>query len=178
MKVLLLGDDGRAHALAWKLFNSPLVDELVCAPGNGGTAPLVPAAALELADAAAIARWAFDEGQGTTASAVGRGTFPLAFVGSPKWVAGKYGTAIQFDGAGAWLRVGRDPALTGIVNNFTIAFWAKPRKAFATTPPQSAAKPDCSELLYFFLRSSAGSPSSSPVRTSAASASSTRASAC
>ena len=62
MKVLLLGDDGRAHALAWKLFNSPLVDELICAPGNGGTAPLVPAAALELADAAAIARWAFDEG--------------------------------------------------------------------------------------------------------------------
>jgi phosphoribosylamine--glycine ligase len=62
MKVLLLGDDGRAHALAWKLFNSPLVDELICAPGNGGTAPLVPAAGLELADTAAIARWAFDEG--------------------------------------------------------------------------------------------------------------------
>jgi phosphoribosylamine--glycine ligase len=62
MKVLLLGDDGRAHALAWKLFNSPLADELICSPGNGGTAPLVPAAALELADAAAIARWAFDEG--------------------------------------------------------------------------------------------------------------------
>jgi phosphoribosylamine--glycine ligase len=62
MKVLLLGDDGRAHALAWKLFNSPLVDELICAPGNGGTAPLVPAAALELADAPTIARWAFDEG--------------------------------------------------------------------------------------------------------------------
>ena len=62
MKVLLLGDDGRAHALAWKLFNSPLVDDLICAPGNGGTAPLVPAAALKLADAAAIARWAFDEG--------------------------------------------------------------------------------------------------------------------
>jgi phosphoribosylamine--glycine ligase len=62
MKVLLLGDDGRAHALAWKLFNSPLVDELICAPGNGGTAPLVPAATLELADAAEIARWAFAEG--------------------------------------------------------------------------------------------------------------------
>jgi phosphoribosylamine---glycine ligase len=62
MKVLLLGDDGRAHALAWKLFNSPLVDELICAPGNGGTAPLVPAAELDLADAAEIARWAFAEG--------------------------------------------------------------------------------------------------------------------
>jgi phosphoribosylamine--glycine ligase len=62
MKILLLGDDGRAHTLVWKLFNSPLVHELICAPGNGGTAPLVPAADLEIADAAAIARWAFDEG--------------------------------------------------------------------------------------------------------------------
>jgi phosphoribosylamine--glycine ligase len=62
MKVLLLGDDGRAHALAWKLFNSPLVDELICAPGNGGTAALVPAADLDLADVAEIARWAFAEG--------------------------------------------------------------------------------------------------------------------
>jgi phosphoribosylamine---glycine ligase len=62
MKVLLLGEDGRAHALAWKLFNSPLVHELICAPGNGGTTPLVPSAQIELNDAAAIARWAFDEG--------------------------------------------------------------------------------------------------------------------
>ncbi|MBK9944127.1 MAG: phosphoribosylamine--glycine ligase [Kouleothrix sp.] len=62
MKVLLLGNDGRAHALAWKLFNSPLVTELICAPGNGGTSALVPSAELDTGDAAAIARWAFDEG--------------------------------------------------------------------------------------------------------------------
>lgn len=62
MKILLLGDDGRAHSLTWKLFNSPLVGELIGAPGNGGASALVPAAALELADAPAIARWAFDEG--------------------------------------------------------------------------------------------------------------------
>jgi phosphoribosylamine--glycine ligase len=72
MKVLLLGNDGRTHALAWKLFNSPLVDELICAPGNGGTAPLAPAAELELADAAAIARWAFDEGIDIIVPAVSR----------------------------------------------------------------------------------------------------------
>ena len=49
MKILLLGDDGRAHALAWKLFNSPLVDELICAPGNGGASVIVPAAGPVLA---------------------------------------------------------------------------------------------------------------------------------
>ncbi|MFN8500774.1 phosphoribosylamine--glycine ligase [Kouleothrix sp.] len=62
MKVLVLGGDGRAHALTWKLFNSPLVTELICAPGNGGTSALAPAAEIDLGDAAAIARWAFDEG--------------------------------------------------------------------------------------------------------------------
>jgi phosphoribosylamine--glycine ligase len=62
MKMLLLGDDGRAHALAWKLFNSPLVTELICAPGNGGASTLVPTTALDLSDGAALAHWAFDEG--------------------------------------------------------------------------------------------------------------------
>lgn len=61
MKVLVLGDDGRAHALVWKLFNSPLVTELICANGNGGTGQLVPSASLDSTDAESVARWAFDE---------------------------------------------------------------------------------------------------------------------
>jgi phosphoribosylamine--glycine ligase len=61
MKVLVLGQDGRAHALVWKLFNSSSVDELICAPGNGGTNPLVPAADLDIATPATVAQWAFDE---------------------------------------------------------------------------------------------------------------------
>ncbi len=62
MKVLVLGGDGRAHTLVWKLFNSPLVTELVCAPGNGGTSQITPSVALDQANAATIAHWAFDEG--------------------------------------------------------------------------------------------------------------------
>lgn len=61
MKILVLGGDGRAHALVWKLFSSAAADVLV-APGNGGTAALAPAAELDLADAAGVARWAFAEG--------------------------------------------------------------------------------------------------------------------
>ena len=38
MKVLIVGSGGREHALAWKIASSPLVDEVICAPGNGGTA--------------------------------------------------------------------------------------------------------------------------------------------
>ena len=38
MRVLIIGSGGREHALAWKLRQSPKVDTLLIAPGNGGTA--------------------------------------------------------------------------------------------------------------------------------------------
>ncbi|MBF0163315.1 MAG: phosphoribosylamine--glycine ligase [Magnetococcales bacterium] len=38
MKVLLVGGGGREHALAWKIAQSPLVEQLWCAPGNPGIA--------------------------------------------------------------------------------------------------------------------------------------------
>lgn len=37
IRVLLLGGGGREHALAWKMSQSPLLDHLFVAPGNGGT---------------------------------------------------------------------------------------------------------------------------------------------
>lgn len=37
MRVLLLGSGGREHALAWKMSNSSLLEELFIAPGNAGT---------------------------------------------------------------------------------------------------------------------------------------------
>ena len=38
MKVLIVGGGGREHALAWKMAQSPNVEEVLCAPGNAGTA--------------------------------------------------------------------------------------------------------------------------------------------
>lgn len=40
MKVLVVGGGGREHALAWKIMRSPLIKEVICAPGNPGTAIL------------------------------------------------------------------------------------------------------------------------------------------
>ncbi len=38
MKVLVIGAGGREHCLVWKLGQSPLIEQIFCIPGNGGTA--------------------------------------------------------------------------------------------------------------------------------------------
>ena len=38
MKILVIGSGGREHTLAWKLIQSPRVEQVFVAPGNGGTA--------------------------------------------------------------------------------------------------------------------------------------------
>lgn len=51
MRILVIGSGGREHALCWKIAQSPLCDELYCAPGNPGIAELaalVPIAADEI----------------------------------------------------------------------------------------------------------------------------------
>ena len=40
MKILVVGNGGREHALTWNLLQSPQVENVYCAPGNGGTATL------------------------------------------------------------------------------------------------------------------------------------------
>jgi phosphoribosylamine--glycine ligase len=65
MKVLVVGNGGREHALAWKIAQSELVDEVICAPGNPGTAECgrnLPDVAAE--DMAGIVRAAKAEGVG------------------------------------------------------------------------------------------------------------------
>lgn len=36
MKILVIGSGGREHAVVWKLKQSPKVEKIYCAPGNGG----------------------------------------------------------------------------------------------------------------------------------------------
>ena len=56
MKILVVGNGGREHALVWKIRQSPLVEELYCAPGNAGMAgiadmvPIETSSIVELAD--------------------------------------------------------------------------------------------------------------------------------
>ena len=50
MKVLLFGGGGREHALAWAVKKSPRVNEVVCAPGNGGIASIARLVPVSLGD--------------------------------------------------------------------------------------------------------------------------------
>lgn len=59
MKVLLIGGGGREHALAWKMVQSPLVEKLYCAPGNGGISSLaqcVPIKAMDIEGVVSFAK--------------------------------------------------------------------------------------------------------------------------
>ena len=62
MRVLLIGSGGREHAIAWKLLQSPRVDQLYVAPGNGGTAglPRTENVPIRVTDVDALAAFARD----------------------------------------------------------------------------------------------------------------------
>ena len=55
MKILLLGSGGREHALAWKIAQSPKVEQLYIAPGNAGTRLVGENVAIKADDFDAIA---------------------------------------------------------------------------------------------------------------------------
>ena len=40
MKILVVGGGGREHTIVWKIAQSPKVDKIYCAPGNGGISGL------------------------------------------------------------------------------------------------------------------------------------------
>ena len=68
MKVLVIGSGGREHALAWKLAQSPRVDEVIVAPGNAGTATETKCrnVAIKVTDIEGLLALAQDEGVGLT----------------------------------------------------------------------------------------------------------------
>ena len=61
MKVLVIGNGGREHALAWKLKSSPKVQTVFVAPGNGGTATAPKLVNIAITDHAALADFAAAE---------------------------------------------------------------------------------------------------------------------
>ena len=90
-------------------------------------------------DPSLAAYWKFDDGSGTTAfDSSGNGNDGV-FVGDPKWVAGKFGGALEFNGDD-YLNCGNGPSLQ-IQDQITITFWFKVQ-AFSNSWEAFLAKSD------------------------------------
>ena len=66
MKVLVVGGGGREHALAWKLAQSPKVQQVYVAPGNGGTARDKSLVNVPISDVVQLREWAQAQQNGLT----------------------------------------------------------------------------------------------------------------
>src|SRR3989338_1051467 len=58
MKVFVIGSGGREHALVWKISQSPEVERVFCAPGNGGIGELAEIVDIGAEDLEALAEFA------------------------------------------------------------------------------------------------------------------------
>lgn len=61
MKVLVIGRGGREHTLAWKVSQSPLVDEVFVAPGNPGMADVATLVSIDENDHEALVTFAKEQ---------------------------------------------------------------------------------------------------------------------
>ena len=57
MKILIIGNGGREHAIAWKLHKDEPSHQLFCAPGNAGTARIATNLPLSATDVPGILAW-------------------------------------------------------------------------------------------------------------------------
>jgi phosphoribosylamine---glycine ligase len=104
MKILIIGGGGREHAIAWQLRQSPRVEKIWCAPGNGGISRDAECLPLNVGDVKACADLAVKLGadltivgpelplvQGITDEFVQQG---LTILGPPKIAAQLEGSKI------------------------------------------------------------------------------------
>ena len=58
MRILIVGNGGREHALAWKIRQSPLVTDVYCAPGNAGMAEIADCVPIDASSIVEVADFA------------------------------------------------------------------------------------------------------------------------
>ena len=58
MNVLVVGSGGREHALVWKFQASPWIEEIYCAPGNGGISHIAECVDIDVTDMKGLVRFA------------------------------------------------------------------------------------------------------------------------
>ena len=61
MKILVVGGGGREHAIVWKLAQSPRIEKLYCAPGNGGISALAECVPIKALDIEGMVKFAVEK---------------------------------------------------------------------------------------------------------------------
>ena len=62
MEILVVGGGGREHTLVWKIAQSPLVEKIYCAPGNGGIAKIAECVPIKAMDIEGIVKFSKENG--------------------------------------------------------------------------------------------------------------------
>ena len=81
-----------------------------------------------------VGLWLFDEGSGTVAKDSSKNGNDGTLQKDPKWVPGKFGKALEFDGVGTNVLVPKSASLNLDEKDFTITVWAKSSKANVWKP--------------------------------------------
>jgi phosphoribosylamine--glycine ligase len=101
MKVLVIGQGGREHALAWKLARSESVNEVFCIPGNAGIAADATCVDIDIDDIPALVTFAKDT------------SIDLTVVGPEAPLVGGLVDAFQSEGLSAFGPAAEAAALEG-----------------------------------------------------------------
>ena len=126
MRVLVLGGGGREHAIVHSLAESPLVDAILCAPGNGGTAAerVTQNIALDAENPEAVAKFATERGVdlvviGPEAPLVAGVADAVRAAGVPAFGPGAAGAQLEGSKAFAKGLMERHGIPTGAASSFT-----------------------------------------------------------
>jgi hypothetical protein len=78
--------------------------------------------------AGALGHWKLDDGSGTTVKDSSGKNNNGKFVGSPKWVTGKLGKALEFDGVDDYVEVPHSASLIPMTGEVTVSVWINAKR--------------------------------------------------
>jgi len=97
----------------------------------------------------AVGIWLFDDGSGNVAKDTSGKGHDGKLMNGPKWVNGKFGMALEFDGKDDYVDCGNDDTLNA--NTFTLMAWVFPTSIDAATHEMIAGKGwSATERSYYF----------------------------
>jgi hypothetical protein len=86
---------------------------------------------------AVVGLWLFDDGKGDTAKDSSGNGNDGALKSNPKWVDGKFGKALEFDGTASYVDCGNNDIMT-MTKEITVQFWIKNNKKMAAFDDRQA----------------------------------------